>query len=667
MKPDQPRHRGVGGPAPESLSHPAIVDPKQDRFLGSSSRHTFQPWERSMPTTDAVQHYLRMSSSSSGSLGHDAYQYQELAPLEFRLVHLFAKTMSAIRCEIIHESLANPPPYTAISYAWGDADDKRSIQIGNLNIPVAVSLFGALDAVRQGDSNVLVWVDALCIDQQNRDERSRQVQLMTEIYTKAENVAVWLGPSADDSELAIKFLQNIYTTKENSRKITELLLSPSQLHSVRAVAFLFQRDYWKRLWVTQEVFNAANIKVYCGNSAGLPWDIYENATRIFQEHKKELDSYFSMNTTAKGSRLSGTQNSFSYSQALVYEGPNNLYNFGSLDGLGKESLLVVMRACRRKFTSEPRDKIYGILGMLPDNIRKEFPIDYNKSIKEIYTNVVDFLLHTTDRMDVICESIHFPKLTGGAELPSWVPDWSQSPEITALGYSYNFCASGETRGKYYKLLDGRRNELEISALFIDTVRIHGVAVGTLCILADYLMAFLHWRAMLTDFISSETEDSRKYIEEAFCWTLCLGQVPLSSNDRSRVYSPSEWMKLCYNAFAAQLHSRLPYIRLDDDLLKHIDIGLGDKVDLRHNFASRMMGRCFFLTKMNRMGMGTGCMLPGDIIVIPLGCRTPIVIRKAKQRERFQYVGDVYLDGYMYGKAVNQMNNGERPVEKFVLV
>jgi hypothetical protein len=578
--------------------------------------------------------------------------------------------MSPIKCEIIHSSLADPPPYIAISYAWGDTDDKRFIQIGNLNIPVAVSLFGALDAVRQRGEDVLVWVDALCIDQQNRDERSQQVRLMTQIYANATQVAIWLGPSADDSDLAMEFLKDIAIARDDPSEITALLSSPNRQRAVTAVACLFEREYWKRLWVTQEVFNAKTIKVHCGDST-LPWGIYKRAARIFQVHKRDLDSYFWANSTRKDKRRSGAQNFFSYSQALVYEGPNSLYDFGSLDGMGEESLLIVVRACRRKLASEPRDKIYGILGILPEHVRKEFPVDYNKSIKQIYTNVVDFLFNTTERIDVICESIHFPKQTSVAQLPSWVPDWSQSPEVTALGYAYNFFAAGDTRAKY-RFLDERRNELEISAIYIDTIRVHDVAVGTLCTLADYLMAFLHWYAVLMDSTSSATENLREYMEEAFCRTLCLGQLSENTNDKSLAYSPSEWKRLCYHAFVAQLRSRLPYIRLDDHLLRYLDIGLDDKFNLRQflqsNFGSRMMGRCFFLTAGDRMGMGTGFMLPDDMIIIPLGCRTPIVIREVgNQRGRFQYVGDIYLDGYMYGKALTQMNNNERVVEKFVLV
>lgn len=652
------------------LAVPRVVVFDESNSPRGQSQHAGRSWTRAAPSVrDRLRRSTSPSSSSpSGTLGPKVYHYEELRPLEFRLVRILAKRMSAVKCEIIHCSLDNHPPYIGISYAWGDADDEWPIQVGNVTVPVAVSLFGALDAVRKQGEDVLVWVDALCIDQQNRDERSEQVQLMAEIYAKATEVAIWLGPSENDSELAIEFLEDIAIARDDPGEITDLLFSPSRRRAVGAVVCLFQRDHWKRLWVVQEVYNARVIKVYCGNSRGLPCGIYRRAAHAFQRHKRDLDLYFSASPTPRDWAQSASQSFLSYSQALLHEGPNSLYDFRSLDELGEEVLLNVVRACRRKLASEPRDKIFGILGILPYAVRKEFPVDYNMSVKEIYTNVVDFLLYTTERLDVICESIHFPKQNSVAALPSWVPDWSQMPETSALGYAYNFSAAGDTRANY-RLLDERRNELEISAIFVDTVRIHGVAVGTRCTLADYLMAFLHWYAILMEHIGSGNLSWRESMEEAFCRTLCLGQVPRSIKDKTVPYSPSEWKRICYHVFAALLHSRLPWIILDGHLQQYIDAGDEDESSLREflqsSFGARMMGRCLILTEGDRIGMGSGFVLPDDIIVIPLGCRTPIIIREeGNNRGRFRFVGDLYLDGYMDGKVMTQV---ERKVEKFVLV
>ncbi|KAF2240450.1 hypothetical protein BU26DRAFT_572642 [Trematosphaeria pertusa] len=142
-----------------------------------------------------------------------------------------------------------------------------------------------------------------------------------------------------------------------------------------------------------------------------------------------------------------------------------------------------MRARRRKLNADARDKVFGILGVLPETIRSEFPVDYSLSIKEVYVNVVDLLLSTTDRLDVIY--------------------WSHITETTALGHLVTFSASGDTTAEY-RFLDERRKQLEISAMHLDIIiSAHGIAVGTLCTTADYIMAFLHWRALLLNTLNAD--------------------------------------------------------------------------------------------------------------------------------------------------------------------
>lgn len=94
-------------------------------------------------------------------------------------------------------------------------------------------------------------------------------------------------------------------------------------------------------------------------------------------------------------------------------------------------MLEVMRICRRKLAADPKDKLYGILGLVEEDIRIEFPADYSLSVKEVYTRVFDYLLCTTELLDVLCEAVHFPLHTN-SDLPTWVPDWSHNPETVAL-------------------------------------------------------------------------------------------------------------------------------------------------------------------------------------------------------------------------------------------
>jgi hypothetical protein len=603
-------------------------------------------------------------SSSPGALGDQAYQYRALQDLEFRLVKLLPERKTRIRCEIIHASLEDPPEYAAISYAWGDAGNTRRIELDGSLIPVTVSLYGALEALREKAGSVLVWVDALCIDQQNRDERSQQVQLMTSLYSTAKSVAIWLGPEEDDSALAIDLLQDVADQAGSPENVSGLISSRVGKPDLDALVSLFERDYWRRLWVVQEIFNATSITVYCG-STKLPWSVYELCSQTFNQHRSDLDQYFPKARMGER-RPTISPNQFSYSRVLVDQGPGSLPDLKSYMELKEGSLLEVMRICRRKLASDAKDKLFGILGILPDEVRKEFRADYSLSVKDVYTEVVDYLLKTTQRLDVICDAIHFPAHTSSANLPSYVPDWSHAPETAAMAHKDNFSAAGTTKARC-KFLDERLNKLQISAIYIDIIKIHGIAVGTLCTLADYLMAFLHWRALLLQSLENEKDESSLLIQGDFCRTLSLGQVPLSSAfDRS-----NKWLTVCYNVFASLLLERLPYLPLDQKLRDYVD----EKVDIRPEdrrqflqkyFGDRMMGRCFCRTENGLIGMGSGSMLPGDVVVVPLGCSTPILLRLEGPRGEYRFVGDVYIQGFMRGRAVDEWNSGERELTKYVL-
>jgi len=641
------------------LSEDATPEPSEAR---STKRHWSREAASSVGLSSSPSRPPLSRSASTGTLGDKVYRYTTLRALEFRLVRILPQRKLTIKCQIVHTSLQDPPRYVAISYAWGDAGDTRKILLEGTSIPVPVSLYGALEALRRRAETALVWVDALCINQQNKDERSQQVQLMTSIYSKAESVAIWLGPEADNSLLAIDLLKVVADRANTSESITDLIASPARKHEFAAVVSLFERDYWGRLWVVQEVLNAKAITVYCG-STSLPWTALTRASDTFRQHKSLLDSHFPAGSTERKYRVL-PRSQFTYSQVLVHQGPGSFPDFGSFLSHAEGSLLEVLRSCRRKLATDDRDKVFGLLGILPQEVREEFPPDYNLSVKEVYTDVVDYLLTTTRRLDVICEAIHFPFHTNSANLPTFVPEWSHIPETAALGQQCRFSAADKTDADF-RFVDERRNKLEISAIYLDTIESHGVAVGTLCTLADCLMAFLHWRALLIGSLDTDDEHYSLSIQEEFCRTLCLGQVP-------EVWDkPRQWLKVVYHLFASFTRERLPHLPLDGELQSYLDA----KVDIdpsarrrfvQDHFAQSMMGRCFCLTVDGRMGMGSGFMTRDDVVVVPLGCDTPILIRPEGHRGEYRFVGDVYVNFYMDGKAVRQLNDGERKVTKYVL-
>jgi hypothetical protein len=492
-------------------------------------------------------------NNPSRSSGYKKFVYQGLwGTGSFRLVKILPGNTKSLKCEIVHSSLLNPPDYVAISYAWGDGFDKRYITLEDDYIfTVNASLHDALMAVRALGRPTYVWIDGLSIDQGNKGERSSQVQLMDKIYRKATSVAIWLGPGLEKSDRAIRRIEELKDEIPACEWIESL-----DYDDYKALTSLFKREYWKRLWVVQEVYHARNKMVYCGFSK-LSWDLCKMASDAVWQH--ESDSY-------------------------LWTGPSSFPDVEHLIALGPNSLLEVLRACRRKLSENPRDKIFGVLGILPNDVRERLHIDYNKSVKSLYLDVVQLIVPSTRRLDVIREAIHFPVQVSCTDLPTWCPNWAQVPENSALS-SKVFSAAGDSDAQYQFTDESRK--LEISGIELGVIDTTGVAVGTLCSLQDYLMAFINWRMLLLSFFEiAEDKEPGHPILEDFCRTLSLGQV-VGREDWS-------WAEVCFHVFASLIQERFPRLQLDREFQRHGDSGILQREEFR-SFLQKHFGDCMVST------------------------------------------------------------------------
>ncbi|KAI0860179.1 heterokaryon incompatibility protein-domain-containing protein [Xylaria cubensis] len=567
--------------------------------------------------------------------------------------------MSTIKCVIIHASLEAVPRYTAVSYTWGDVDPNMKIQVNGCPFYISPNLHGALNILRRQNEVVTLWIDALCINQRDKEEQSEQDALMTAIYGRAESVAAWLGPESDGSAFAFELIRQILYSSQLGQ-VSNIIADVQWRRHFTAVVNLFERDFWNRLWIVQEIINAQNVYVYCGSS-GVPWRAFQDISEIFKQHEEDIRYHFPQGTT-KGSRLG-----LSYAHILCRKGPASLYILKPREDKRFEALLAVLRICKEKLAAEPRDKVFGILGILPEVVRYNLRPDYNASIREVYTNVVDTLLHTTHRVDIICNAIYYPVHKSTVKLPTWVPDWSFIPLTAALGSSYEFSAASDEKAifEFVDQQQKQRTKLKVAAIYIDVLEVRGNAIGTFCVLDDYLMAFLHWQAKpFAKLVADEADpEVRKQKDEAFCRTLALSKV-------SRTPGTSTWMETCYHVFASLIHERLPSIILNDHLKTFTNpiegiLSTDRRRILYDNCGSKMQGCCFFITKNGLMGMGSGFMNAGDIICVPLGCKTPIILRSEGINE-YRLVGDAYVDGYMNGEAVKELKQGKRTQEDYVV-
>jgi hypothetical protein len=140
-------------------------------------------------------------------------------------------------------------------------------------------------AVGRKREEILVWIDALCIDQQNKDEQASQVCLMGHVYSQAKSVAIWLGPKSDESDLAVRLVRRV---SENA-VAPQSIRAGSTYRDSSALLTLFKREYWKPLWVVQEIFNARRKMVYCGDSV-LLWEVYKQTSDAFWDDESNVTS-----------------------------------------------------------------------------------------------------------------------------------------------------------------------------------------------------------------------------------------------------------------------------------------------------------------------------------------------------------------------------------------
>ena len=138
-------------------------------------------------------------------------------PQDIRLLTLESgNPQDAISCRLLPASLQSPPPYQALSYAWGDRNaPKREIQLNGVQVKIQENLFAGLRYLFSPSARLLLWADAICIDQKDDQEKGSQVQRMHDIYAGADQVVIWLGPEADNSDLALLDLAELHEAPES--------------------------------------------------------------------------------------------------------------------------------------------------------------------------------------------------------------------------------------------------------------------------------------------------------------------------------------------------------------------------------------------------------------------------------------------------------------------
>ncbi|KAI1755452.1 heterokaryon incompatibility protein-domain-containing protein [Xylaria castorea] len=233
--------------------------------------------------------------------------YRSLRPGEIRLVTLLPGSItSRVQCKLSYHTLDEGPRYDALSYCWGDPKATQPITLDGHPLNVTAELERALRHLRVLDENRTLWIDALCINQNDAIERNHQVADMFHIYQTAQRVRIWIGRESEeyDSNFGKKLKSYLarywedskqptqrcnlrigfkHSSHWNALKLIELFGKPSrgdiydtyddmgsslEHPSVQQawcdLAILASRPYWARVWIQQEIVRQTNVIVHCG-------------------------------------------------------------------------------------------------------------------------------------------------------------------------------------------------------------------------------------------------------------------------------------------------------------------------------------------------------------------------------------------------------------------
>ena len=205
-----------------------------------------------------------------------SFTYPELnhARNSIRLLRILYKagpSSSLISCKIYNVPLIRRPPYIAVSYVWGTEIATKEVSLNGASFFVRENVWRLLEEIRTHDTLKyrLFWVDAICINQADINERNDQVRIMREVYTIATDVLVWLGPPTDDSDLAMEYVAKQDPIAGGLSKAAEYLKEGYQRwNDLEGKAFLnlCSNGYWRWVWIVQEIMLGNRILVFSGAS-----------------------------------------------------------------------------------------------------------------------------------------------------------------------------------------------------------------------------------------------------------------------------------------------------------------------------------------------------------------------------------------------------------------
>ena len=610
-----------------------------------------------------------------------------------RLIQLFKNADGSIRYDLVPFQLANAPSYRAVSYRWGSPELVHFVTIGNATLRVTSSTYDILRDCclypkKPGKTRYL-WIDFLCINQQDKAEKDKQIPLMRDIYAGASKVVIYLG-DAPDAKRAHEFLARFSLYQEAFFGSTHILpvfetllpgLTPLRDRpACDAFLRMITNDYWSRAWVIQEIICGKQVFIlYGGRYSG--WSLVNSTVHTLKGHEYMSDMLLEGLDEARRATARSALECILCISILH----SNLES-----GRMQRPLSTILLHTGYSQASLPQDKVFALLALSSDVGHPDLQPNHELAAEQVYQKVMSHSLRQGTFSLWHIAGLAFRELYGStiSGLPSWVPDFSSSGLFPSLGHLLWPYRSG---GMWAEGNIAIENELHVPVP--NCLSVKGVVIGRIAVMSALHVQQTHWRRFKlrdtrsrADWCNLAIEESIHYLGErlrpesdfhhemwemveAHCsdpyllptgasipryealWRTIVGNKDMSMKTGVISTPPQEigrryelFRSVCKALRAGEFVPKMKELQEDKEKWK----SLQDVIDrLRKSTCP------FVVTDGKHMGAVVAGAQVGDLVCVFPGAEVPYVLRPSKDdvQRPMQLVCPSYIHGFMDGEAI----------------
>jgi hypothetical protein len=519
-------------------------------------------------------------------------------------------------------------PYEALSYVWGSDKDKVPIKIGQHQLEITVNLATALRRLRNPETSRLLWIDQICINQSDEDEKEFQIGLMKNIYESASRAVIWLGPDTGASYRAMHFIKQFeevvnrcfedgrYEVLQSvfEQRGIETPLEPDIQTPIQAVVeAIMMNNYVERYWIIQEIVLGRDAVVYYGTKSA-PWKTIVRFMEAIQNFSPSVYDIAREISKRKGE---------SGSVGFLWTRLSTLQKYRHQRGTAEHDMMFepwyLVLLFRYSKATVPSDRIYAWLGLCDQWRKTDFKIDYKRAAHETFKTFSRAMIENDRTLDWLS---HAGSPRTFTTLPSWVPDLEleigKRPDPLML-----------TKGG---LLYAADQGSEFSAEFIQS------SSSLLC------------KGVCVDKVSFLTAIASDV------YTICR------EGELDELCTPSELVRAVRSRYNDTLQSQLHSLYTADRVVPILNPGGVKRGRSRDSYASMLRStlwvgpqfrpwlnsmnllaestlnrRAVFISEKGYVGLVPEYALEGDMVCVLFGSKVPVVLRK--EGDGYRFIGD----------------------------